>query len=903
MEYLRKSFTQIKHTTRLSSSSATRGGGEASDHNHNEYLPILDEMNKTSSSDENSPTKDFTSVDFDSNGNAVVRREASFGFSREASTASADVDPPTKLIHQFLSQQKPGEISLDMDLQMDELKMFDEKSERNLNNNNSNNYPASPLSRRSSVRVSFEPSVSGACADSASDAAADSLRRRIKDNHQDTGPSPPAQLSRDEVLRCTSNNSFRKQASTLSRMKTKSRLLDPPENELERMSGIIAKSGLMYRSGILSKAGGDEEEDDDLELEDLPEDFKKSKLNIWVFLEWLFFILTIFALGYGLQNPWLKTKRIAHLKLWKWEVLFLVLICGRLLSGWLIRILVYCVERNFLLRKRVLYFVYGLKKGVQNCLWLGLVLLAWLLLFDKRVEQEAKGSVKVLKYLTKVLICCLVANFIWLLKTLLVKVLASSFHVSTYFDRIQEALFNQYVIETLSGPPLIEQLRTREEIERTAAEVVQLQNMAGANVPPDLRETVFSSAAGKVIGSGKLIGKSFKGRSNSTMVDQKKVDDSKNTISIDHLHQLNTKNVSAWNMKRLMNIVRHGSLSTLDEQILHGANNHELEDESRKIKSEYEAKAAARKIFYNVAGQNARYIYLQDIMRFMREEEALKTISFFEGASEHCRVSKSSLKNWVVNAFRERRALALTLNDTKTAVNKLHHMVNVIVGVIIVIISLLLLGLAPSSFFVLLGSQIVVVSFIFGNTCKTLFESLIFLFIVHPYDVGDRCEIDTVQLVVEEMNILTTVFLRGDNQKVVYHNNILATKSIGNFYRSPDMGDAIEFLIHVTTPFDKVGIMRQKIISYIEGKKEHWYPSPTVIMKDVDGLTAIRMAVWFRHRMNHQDMGEKFSRRALLVEEIVKIFKELDIQYRLCPIDINIRQTPNLPPLPHSVNN
>ena len=51
-----------------------------------------------------------------------------------------------------------------------------------------------------------------------------------------------------------------------------------------------------------------------------------------------------------------------------------------------------------------------------------------------------------------------------------------------------------------------------------------------------------------------------------------------------------------------------------------------------------------------------------------------------------------------VNAFRERRALALTLNDTKTAVNKLHRMVNIMVGIVIAVIWLLILGIATSKF-------------------------------------------------------------------------------------------------------------------------------------------------------------------------------------------------------------
>lgn len=36
-------------------------------------------------------------------------------------------------------------------------------------------------------------------------------------------------------------------------------------------------------------------------------------------------------------------------------------------------------------------------------------------------------------------------------------------------------------------------------------------------------------------------------------------------------------------------------------------------------------------------------------MCFMEEDEAVKTMSLFEGAAENRRISKSSLKNWVVS--------------------------------------------------------------------------------------------------------------------------------------------------------------------------------------------------------------------------------------------------------------
>ncbi|KAF5745794.1 mechanosensitive ion channel protein 6-like [Tripterygium wilfordii] len=761
-------------------------------------------------------------------------------------------DPPTKLIGEFLNKQRNagGEVTLDMDLEMEEMR-YDRCVPPPAAEFLANNAPSKEL------RVSFDPS-----------SVSNSSVYRGKQN-------------KDEVLRCTS---FEKHPSMiqsgsglLSRLKTKSRLQDPPPEEVERRSGrLVGKSGPL-RSGMTSKAT-EEEEDDPLAGEDLPEEYRKQNLNALTIMQWVSLVLIIGALICNLLIPSLKKKSVWGLKLWKWEVMVLVLICGRLVSGWGIRIIVFCIERNFLLRKRVLYFVYGLRKAVQNSLWLVLVLIAWHFLFDKKVERETK--IKNLKYVTRVLVCFLIATLLWLLKTLMVKVLASSFHVSAYFDRIQESLFNQFVIETLLGPPLIEIRWKEDEAERTAAEIRKLQN-AGATVPPELRSFAFASTK-----SGKVLGKSFKLKSGRFSRQLSKKEDE--GISIDHLDRLNTKNVSAWNMKRLIRMVRHGALTTLGEQILDASQG----DESAvQIRSEYEAKIAARKIFNNVAQHGSKYIYLVDLMRFLGEDEARKSLSLFEGALESKRISKSSLKNWVVNAFRERRALALTLDDTKTAVNKLHHMVNIIVGIIIIVIWLVVLGIATREFLLFVSSQLVLVAFIFGNTCKTIFEAIIFLFVMHPFDVGDRCEVDGVQMVVEEMNILTTVFLRYDNLKIIYPNSTLSTKLISNFYRSPDMGDSVEFCVHISTPAEKIAVMKQRIVSYIENK-EHWYPSPMVVLKDVEDLTKLRFAVWPSHRMNHQNMGERWERRALLVEEMVKVFRELDIQYRLFPLDINIRSMP-----------
>ncbi|KDP36863.1 hypothetical protein JCGZ_08154 [Jatropha curcas] len=648
--------------------------------------------------------------------------------------------------------------------------------------------------------------------------------------------------------RFTSTDSFRRNSWRSILNKTKSRLIDPPEEQYQR-------SDTTYYGGDFEEDEDRNEEEED-GVEDIPEEYKKMTFSALTMLQRVILVFVTLALVCSLSIPAIRKQTLWGLSLWKWEIMVMALICGHLVSGWGIKVVVIFIERNYLLRKRVLYFVYGLRKAVQNCLWLGLVLLVWHWIFNKKVEETKS---KMLLYVTRILICLFAGTFIWLLKTLIVKVLASSFHVNTFFERIQEALFNQYVIETLCGPPLYERQSEEEE---------------------DFKETLAANNRSGRLNKCPTVGKRHRfSRKNDE------------EILIEHLHKLNQKNISAWNMRRMIKIVRHATFSTLDEQIL----NSNIEDESLfHIRSECQAKEAAKKIFNKVARPGSQYIFLDDMMRFMGKEEALRAMNQFGATTENEGISKLSLNSWLVNAFRERKALALSLNDTKTAVDELHNMLNILVAIVVMIIWLLILGVNITHFLVFISSQLLLVAFIFGNSCKTTFEAIIFLFIMHPFDVGDRCQVDGVEMIVEEMNILTTVFLRYDKQKITYPNSVLATKPIGNYYRSPDMDEAIDFSIHISTPLEKIAIMKDRIKEYIEGNNDHWHPNANIIAKDLEDMNKINMLLWVTHKLNFQRSGERWSRRTLLVEQMIKVFKELDIEYRLLPLDVNVR---NLQPL------
>lgn len=289
---------------------------------------------------------------------------------------------------------------------------------------------------------------------------------------------------------------------------------------------------------------------------------KYRKVKAKVLVEWLIFLSILGCLITSMTVHKLQHLKLWGLLLWKWFALVLVTFSGLLVTEWLMNFIVLCIELNYLLKKKVLYFVFGLKKIVQVCIWLALVLITWALLFRDGVNKSSPVAKKILDLITWTIASLLIGACLWLFKNLLLKILASSFHVNTFFDRIQESIFHQYILFSLSGKPIME---SEQMLGRTNSNASQ-----------------FSFRVTKKDKEGK----------------EKK---EKEVIDINKLHQMKQEKVSAWTMKMLVDVISNSGLTTisnaLDESVYDAGN----EQTDKEITNEEEAIAAAYHIFRNVA--------------------------------------------------------------------------------------------------------------------------------------------------------------------------------------------------------------------------------------------------------------------------------------------------------------
>lgn len=69
------------------------------------------------------------------------------------------------------------------------------------------------------------------------------------------------------------------------------------------------------------------------------------------------------------------------------------------------------------------------------------------------------------------------------------------------------------------------------------------------------------------------------------------------------------------------------------------------------------------------------------------------------------------------------------------------------------------------------GTLILGLSWLIGGSLQEVLTSIIFLFIKHPYDVGDRVVLNKETYTVKEIRLLSTVFLDSNSTLVQAPNN------------------------------------------------------------------------------------------------------------------------------------
>ncbi|KAL7276664.1 hypothetical protein RUND412_000324 [Rhizina undulata] len=292
------------------------------------------------------------------------------------------------------------------------------------------------------------------------------------------------------------------------------------------------------------------------------------------------------------------------------------------------------------------------------------------------------------------------------------------------------------------------------------------------------------------------------------------------------------------------------------------------------------AEALAQRIWMSFVPEGSTALTLDDLLEVMGPDHEEKAKECFQAldADSNGDVSLDEMVLHVLHVYNERRSLAKSMQDVDNAIRALDKVLLFIVFIIVVIVFVVFQQTSIGTTIAGAGTVLISMSFVFSLTAQEVLGSCIFLFVKHPYDVGDRVDIDDTRLIVEHISLLFTVFKRVDDNKMTQiPNNVLNTKVIDNVSRSAYMRENIKIGVDYGTTFEDIQKLRELLLLFVQENSRDFQPDLEVEVVGVNQLDKLEIKVEIIHKSNWANNSLTLQRRNRFFCALVQILKQIPI--------------------------
>ncbi|RXK40282.1 serine/threonine protein kinase [Tremella mesenterica] len=295
------------------------------------------------------------------------------------------------------------------------------------------------------------------------------------------------------------------------------------------------------------------------------------------------------------------------------------------------------------------------------------------------------------------------------------------------------------------------------------------------------------------------------------------------------------------------------------------------------LSSANKSRALARRIFYSYRQGGADHLDISDIARYFPDlETAQAAFSIFD-KDGNGDATRDEIDASVLGMHRERLSLEASMRDLDGAVRRLDDIFMVVVVAISILILAATITTKLTTLVTSAGTFILGLSWLIGSTMQEILGACIFLFVKHPYDVGDRVDIDGSAYTVVKMNLMSTSFKRVDGKYVWIGHNILTTKVIENVRRSGATSESFIFEVDFETSFETLQELRGRMLRFVKDNSRDFQPVFDVTVDDIPAQGKMVLKADIRYKSNWQQGALKVQRRNKWVCALKMTLKDLKI--------------------------
>jgi small-conductance mechanosensitive channel len=303
------------------------------------------------------------------------------------------------------------------------------------------------------------------------------------------------------------------------------------------------------------------------------------------------------------------------------------------------------------------------------------------------------------------------------------------------------------------------------------------------------------------------------------------------------------------------------------------------------------SEALARRLWMSFVVEGRDSLLQEDVVDVLgpgRQEEAEEAFHVLD-RDGNGDISLDEMILTVTEWARERKSIASSMHDVDQAVNVLDRMLAVVVFIIVILIFVAFLNASFVTTLATTGTALLSLSFVFAATAQEVLGSCIFLFVKHPFDIGDRVDLSTngcasqEQFVVEHISLLFTVFRHvqgaGVGRMCQIPNIVLNTLWVENVSRSKAMTEQLSIDVAFETTFDDIQILKNEMITFVTDSNNSRDFQPTVDI-DVLGTTdqsKLTLMVEVKHKSNWANEAIRRSRRSKFMCALVAALRAVPV--------------------------
>jgi small-conductance mechanosensitive channel len=298
------------------------------------------------------------------------------------------------------------------------------------------------------------------------------------------------------------------------------------------------------------------------------------------------------------------------------------------------------------------------------------------------------------------------------------------------------------------------------------------------------------------------------------------------------------------------------------------------------------AQVLARRLYRTFAREETATVISDDLRpAFENDEEADAAFTMFD-KDMNGDISMEELEAVCVEIGRERKSITASLKDLDSVVGKLDDVFMFIVAIIVILVLISLISTSAAGVLTSAGSAVLALSWLFSATAQEFLQSVIFVFVKHPFDVGDRVGIygNTGSLMrgddyfVKEIALLYTEFKKMEGHIVQAPNSYLNTLFILNQRRSGGLAEAVTINIKFGTTLEQLEGLRNRLLEFVRSEKREYQNNILTELREIVEVHSLNLNVVFFYKSNWQNEGLRLARRNKFFCAMMVIIQELGIE-------------------------